>query len=316
MEKVIIAFIVALVIGILVGPVLIPILRKLKFGQYVRDDGPKSHIKKAGTPTMGGVIFLIAIITSVLIVSELNAMTIIALVVTVGYGLIGFLDDFIKVVLKRSLGLRAKEKLFGQILLAFTLAWVTGFYLDRGTEVIVPFTQQTWDLGILYLPFVIIVVVGTTNAVNLTDGLDGLATGITFFVALGLIFLSILAGEMDMAYFSAALAGGCLAFLRYNSYPAKVFMGDTGSLALGGAIAAVAVITKTELFLPIIGGVFVVEAISVIVQVIAFKLTGKRIFRMSPIHHHFELGGWHERKVVRYFWIAAFVLVVVGILAF
>ncbi|MDW7673623.1 MAG: phospho-N-acetylmuramoyl-pentapeptide-transferase [Bacillota bacterium] len=311
-----IAFIAAVIAGIIFGPIVIPILRTLKFGQRVRDDGPKRHLNKSGTPTMGGIIIIIAIIVAVLISIELTDTAIILLIVTVGYGLLGFIDDFIKVVLKRSLGLKAREKLMGQILLAAFLAWYTVFILNRGTEVIVPFLGGTIDLGLLYFPFIVFVVVGTTNAVNLTDGLDGLAAGITFFVAIGLILLTLLVNALEAAVFSGALAGACLAFLRYNSYPAKVFMGDTGSLALGGAVVAVAVVSKLELFLPFLGGVYFIETLSVIIQVISFKLTGKRVFRMSPLHHHFELGGWPERKVVRFFWLWSIIMVLVGIFSY
>lgn len=316
MNEIFYSFIVALVVGLIIGPIFIPILSKLKFGQYVRSDGPKRHLEKAGTPTMGGLIFLLALTVSVFVTTEFDAAIITALLVTLGYGLLGFLDDFIKVVLKRPLGLKAREKITGQILIAIILAWVALVPLGRGSEVIIPFIGQTIDLGVLYIPFVILVVVGTSNAVNLTDGLDGLASGITFFAAIGFTILSILVNDMNMAMFSAALAGGCLAFLKYNSHPAKVFMGDTGSLALGGGLAAIAVLTRTELFLPLLGGIFVIEALSVIIQVIFFKFTKKRIFRMSPIHHHFELGGWHERKVVRYFWAGSFIFVILGLISF
>jgi phospho-N-acetylmuramoyl-pentapeptide-transferase len=241
---------------------------------------------------------------------------IILLVVTIGNGLIGFLDDFIKVVLKRPLGLKAREKILGQVIIAALLAWYTVFVLEQGTSVILPLFGDLLDLGLLYFPFVILVVVATTNTVNLTDGLDGLAAGITFFVAVGLILLTGLLNVTEAAIFSGALAGACLSFLKYNSYPAKIFMGDTGSLALGGAVAAIAVVSKLELFLPLIGGIFVFEGLSVIIQVISFKLTGKRVFRMSPLHHHFELGGWPERKVVRFFWFGSVVMVLLGVFSF
>jgi len=311
-----IAFMLASIVGILVGPIFIPILRILKFGQRVRSDGPSRHLTKAGTPTMGGLMILAAILVAVAVTTEMTETMIILLVVTIGNGLIGFLDDFIKVVLKRPLGLKAREKILGQVIIAALLAWYTVFVLEQGTSVILPLFGDLLDLGLLYFPFVILVVVATTNTVNLTDGLDGLAAGITFFVAVGLILLTGLLNVTEAAIFSGALAGACLSFLKYNSYPAKIFMGDTGSLALGGAVAAIAVVSKLELFLPLIGGIFVFEGLSVIIQVISFKLTGKRVFRMSPLHHHFELGGWPERKVVRFFWFGSVVMVLLGVFSF
>jgi phospho-N-acetylmuramoyl-pentapeptide-transferase len=311
-----ISFMIALIVGILAGPIFIPVLRILKFGQRVRSDGPNRHLAKAGTPTMGGLMILAAILAAVAFTAEMTETMIILLVVTIGNGLIGFLDDFIKVVLKRPLGLKAREKILGQVIIAALLAWYTVFVLDQGTDVILPLFGDLFDLGLLYFPFVILVVVATTNTVNLTDGLDGLAVGITFFVAVGLILLTGLLNVPEAAIFSGALAGACLSFLKYNSYPAKIFMGDTGSLALGGAVAAIAVVSKLELFLPLLGGIFVFEGLSVIIQVISFKLLGKRVFRMSPLHHHFELGGWPERKVVRFFWFGSVVMVLLGVFSF
>lgn len=310
------AFIWALIVGIVIGPIIIPVLRRLKFGQRVRNDGPKRHLQKAGTPTMGGLIILTALVVGVMTTLELSKTVLILLIVTIGYGFIGFVDDFMKIILKRSLGLKAREKLLGQIAFAVILAWYAVHSLGRGTDVLLPLVGGSLDLGYLYYPFVVLVVVGTTNAVNLTDGLDGLAAGITFFVSIGLLLLTLLVQATEVAVFAAALAGACLAFLKYNSYPAKVFMGDTGSLALGGAIAAIAVVTKLELFLPLLGGIYVIEALSVIIQVIFFKSTGRRIFKMSPIHHHFELVGWPERKVVRIFWLGSVGMVLLGIISF
>ncbi len=310
------AFLIAAIVGLVVGPIIIPILRRLKFGQRVRDDGPQSHLHKAGTPTMGGLIILAGLTAGVLLAGEVNHTMAALLIVTLGYGLIGFLDDFIKIVLKRPLGLRAKQKILGQTLIAALAVWYVTHVLNRGTDVIVPFIGGTIDLGMLYIPFAVFVIIGTSNAVNLTDGLDGLAAGITFFVSIGFIILAVLTNDSTAAIFCGALAGACLAFLKYNSFPARVFMGDTGSLALGGAIGIVAVITKLELFLPLLGGVYVIETLSVIIQVLFFKATGKRLFRMSPIHHHFELAGWPERKVVRYFWLGSVVMVLIGIVSF
>lgn len=323
MPVALIALFTAWISGLIVGPILIPILRRLKFGQSVRTDGPQGHFKKAGTPTMGGVIFIIALLVAVLIWSKWTDELLLATSMVLGFGFLGFLDDFIKVILKRSLGLTAREKLFGQILLSVLLVYIAVNYLGRGTNIIIPLTDLKLELKGFYYIFAVILVVGTTNAVNLTDGLDGLATGITFIVSLGYAIICLLAVSTpplaslhytDLAIFASALSGGCLAFLFFNRYPAKVFMGDTGSLALGGGIAALAILTKTELVLPILGGVYVIEALSVMMQVISFRLTGKRIFRMSPLHHHFELLGWHEKKVVYVFWMVAMLFVLLGLI--
>ncbi|NLP43012.1 MAG: phospho-N-acetylmuramoyl-pentapeptide-transferase [Peptococcaceae bacterium] len=316
----------ALLISLIVGPFLIPLLRALKFGQSIRDDGPQRHLAKAGTPTIGGLIFLSGIVLAVLIVAErpYSPGLLILLGITLGFGLVGFLDDFLKVVRKHNLGLRAKQKLMAQFLLALILAWASAVFLGRGTIVGVPFTSLTLDLGIFYYPLVALVVVSATNAVNLTDGLDGLAAGCTAWAAVGYILIALLAGKAgileamavnsgDLAIFAAALAGGCVGFLRFNIYPARVFMGDCGSLALGGALAGLAVLTKSELTLIILGGVYVLEALSVIIQVISFQTRGKRVFRMSPLHHHFELGGWKESKVVSVFWLAAAIFAALGV---
>ena len=325
-EKIFWAMGLALLISLIVGPFLIPVLRALKFGQSIRDEGPKRHLAKAGTPTIGGLIFLSGIVPAVLIMAErpysLGLLTLLG--ITLGFGLVGFLDDFLKVVRKHNLGLKAKQKLAAQFLLALVLAWASAVFLGRGTTIGVPFTSLTLDLGILYYPLVALVVVSATNAVNLTDGLDGLAAGCTAWAALGYIFISLMAARAgvfdgmavnsgDLAVFAAALAGGCLGFLRFNIYPARVFMGDCGSLALGGALAGLAVLTKSELTLIILGGVYVLEALSVIIQVISFQTRGKRIFRMSPLHHHFELGGWSESKVVSVFWVAAAIFAAFGV---
>ncbi len=298
MQQLIYPAAVAFLIALALGPVVIPALRRLKFGQSIREEGPQRHLAKAGTPTMGGVLILVALTIPAVIFAGKSAEVWLALFVTLGHGLIGFLDDYIKVVLKRNLGLKAREKILGQIIMAVALAYIATAYFGRGTDLWIPFLGANVDFGPLYYILIFLVLIGTTNAVNLTDGLDGLAAGTTTIAA--------------AAYAVIALAA--LGFLRYNAHPAKVFMGDTGSLALGGALAAVAVLTKTELLLVIVGGVFVLEALSVIIQVISFKSTGKRIFRMSPIHHHFELGGWSETKVVTVFWLAGAVFAALGLI--
>lgn len=295
---------IALIVSLVTGPLLIPLLQRLKFGQSIRQEGPERHYAKAGTPTMGGIIILLALVSAVLACGINSPEIWLALFVTIGHGVIGFVDDFIKVVMKRSLGLKAKEKLIGQIIMAFALAYIATTYMGRGTDLWIPLIGMQVDFGPLYYLLIFLVLVGTTNAVNLTDGLDGLAAGTSVVAAAAYIVVSISFAKMDLAIFCAALVGACLGFLKYNSHPARVFMGDTGSLALGGALAAVAVMTKTELLLVVIGGVFVLEALSVIIQVASFKTRGKRVFLMSPLHHHFELLGWPEIKVVTVFWFA------------
>ncbi len=310
-----VSFAISFIITAVLGPAMIPLLRRLKFGQNIRDDGPSRHLQKAGTPTMGGIMFIIGITAAGLSLLRWGVALdganegLVMLVITVGFGLVGFLDDFIKIGMKRSLGLRAREKLLGQFILALGLGIAAITMLGRGTDIVIPFSgffvEQglRYDLGpIGFLAFTVLVMVGTSNAVNLTDGLDGLAAGTAFIAALPLAAIALITDNAGVAVVLAAVAGGCLAFLIYNRYPAKIFMGDTGSLALGGALASAAVLTRHELFLVIIGGIFVLEALSVILQVISFKSTGRRLFRMSPLHHHFELGGWSENRVVFTFW--------------
>ncbi|HWR05707.1 phospho-N-acetylmuramoyl-pentapeptide-transferase [Sporomusa sp.] len=313
MQELLYAAVMAFAIAIMAGPLVIPILKRLKFGQSIREEGPERHYAKAGTPTMGGLLILVALTIPSLVFAGKHPEVLLALFVTLGHGFIGFLDDFIKVVLKRSLGLKARQKLLGQIIMALALSYIASIYFGRGTDVWIPGFGVNIDFGALYYLLIFIVLVGTTNAVNLTDGLDGLAAGTTTVAALAYAVVALSFGKPDLAIFCVALAGACLGFLRYNAFPAKVFMGDTGSLALGGALAAVAVMTKTEFLLVIVGGVFVIEALSVIIQVISFKSTGKRVFKMSPIHHHFELSGWSETKVVTVFWLAGAVFAAVAL---
>ncbi|SEJ63731.1 Phospho-N-acetylmuramoyl-pentapeptide-transferase [Propionispira arboris] len=305
---------VALLIVLISGPVLIPILHKMKFGQSIRQEGPKSHQAKTGTPTMGGLMIMIAIVISTCFFAKLNMEVCLALFVMLGHCFIGFLDDYIKVVLKRNLGLKAKQKLFGQIVMALIVTYVGVNYMGMKTDLWIPFSGITFDLGILYYFLVFFVLVGTTNAVNLTDGLDGLAAGTMTIAILAYALICLRFGKTDLAIFCLAVAGATIGFLWFNVHPAKVFMGDTGSLALGGALAAVAILTKTEILLAIVGFVFVIEALSVIIQVISFKTRGKRVFLMSPIHHHFELKGWSETKVVGVFWLVGLICSVAALL--
>jgi phospho-N-acetylmuramoyl-pentapeptide-transferase len=299
---------VAFVIAVLLGPLFIPFLRRLKFGQAIRSEGPQSHQKKKGTPTMGGLIFLVAAVITVLKFSEHTVMTWVLLFALIGYGLVGFLDDYIKVALKRNLGLKARQKLLGQIIVGVLLYVVLHLTGIIDTSVTIPFFDWKIDLAFFYLPFLVLVIIGFSNAVNLTDGLDGLAAGTTAIAFASYAVLAWWTSNIEVAIFCAAMVGGLLGFLVFNAHPAKVFMGDTGSLALGGALATVAILTKTEFYLMLIGGVFVAEALSVIMQVISFQTFGKRIFKMSPLHHHFELVGWSEWRVVGTFWMAGLFL--------
>lgn len=300
------AIAVAFLIALLLGPLIIPFLRKLKLGQSIREEGPKSHLKKAGTPTMGGIIIMLAMTITVFKFANPSMELYLLLFLTIGYGFIGFLDDFIKISFKRNLGLTAKQKLFGQLLIAVIFYYALLQY-EFDTKLYVPGTDWGVELGWVYLPFLIFIALGSSNGVNLTDGLDGLLAGTSAIAFSAYAIIAWMSSQMNVAIFCAAAVGAALGFLVYNAHPAKVFMGDTGSLALGGALAAVAVLTKTELLLAIIGGVFVLETLSVLIQVTSFKLRGKRIFRMSPLHHHFELGGWSEWRVVVTFWLAGLI---------
>jgi len=307
---------ISFLITLILGPIMIPLLRKLKIGQNVRDDGPQTHLKKSGTPTMGGILILIALVITIVTSGVLNRDMYVLLLSTFGFGLIGFIDDYIKVVKKRSLGLRAYQKLIGQIILAVILTIYQSSTSVLGTKLIVPFLRDQYlDLGPLYIPFITFVVVATVNSVNLTDGLDGLASGVTLIILsfFGLVALNY--GMESISIFSTTLAGACLGFLIHNAYPAKVFMGDTGSMALGGAVSAIAILLNLPLIIPIVGGIYFAEALSVIIQVTSYKLTGKRVFLMSPLHHHYEQKGWKETKVVAVFWIVTVILCLIGIVS-
>ncbi|WP_203362224.1 phospho-N-acetylmuramoyl-pentapeptide-transferase [Bacillus sp. REN10] len=306
----------AFVITVAIAPLFIPFLRRLKFGQSIREEGPESHQKKSGTPTMGGIVILLSIIITAMfmaqIYAEIGTETILLLLVTIGFGLLGFLDDFIKVVMKRNLGLTSKQKLLGQIVISiiFYVIYTNGNF---STELTFPLTNITIDLGIFYALFVIFWLVGFSNAVNLTDGLDGLVSGVSAIAFGAFAVIAWSQGMNETAIFAFAVVGAVLGFLVFNAHPAKVFMGDTGSLALGGAIATISILTKTEFLLLVIGAVFVAETLSVMIQVVSFKTTGKRVFRMSPLHHHFELGGWSEWRVVVTFWTVGVLCAVIGI---
>jgi phospho-N-acetylmuramoyl-pentapeptide-transferase len=292
----------AFLLSVIMAPLFIPLLRRLKFGQHIRMDGPQAHLKKAGTPTMGGTIILLALSLSFLRFADTNIDAIILLVACLGFGLVGFLDDYIKILFRRSLGLTARQKLFGQLFFASVVCY---FLYQKGhsTALPIPFIDQELQLGWLYYPFIVLFMLGFSNAVNFTDGLDGLLAGTSAIAFGAYAVLALMFTQLPTAIFSAAMVGAVLGFLVFNAHPAKVFMGDTGSLGIGGGLAAVAILTKTELLLVLIGGVFVIEVLSVIIQVVSFKTRGKRIFRMSPIHHHFELVGWSEWRIVITFWL-------------
>lgn len=302
----------AFIVCALIGPVLIPYLHKLKFGQSIRECGPASHMKKSGTPTMGGLMILAALVLA-LCWGKFTPHVLMALVLTLGHAVIGFIDDYIKVVMKRNLGLTAKQKFLLQFILAGAYVYFAETHLQN-TTLWVPLVNITFDFGWAYYALAFILLVGTTNAVNLTDGLDGLVSFVSVPVTLAFAFIAYMQGMLDVSGFALGLTGACLGFLLFNRHPAQVFMGDTGSLALGGGVAALALLTHTELLLVIIGGIYVAEATSVIIQVAYFRLTGgKRFFRMAPLHHHFELGGWKEVKVVECFTIVSFLLSAVGL---
>ncbi len=306
-------FAVSLIIALALGPLVILELKKFHARQSEREEGPESHKYKAGTPTMGGILILTALVVSCLIFNPMDLRKGLALFLTLGHGIIGFLDDSIKAVKHRNLGLTAKQKLAGQFVMAAVFCFILKEYLNFPTTVWIPFTTWNVDLGMLYYVFVFVMIVGTSNAVNLTDGLDGLAAGSCAITSVAYVVISVALGYVNFAVFSAALTGACLGFLFYNQHPAKMFMGDTGSLALGGALAAMAILTKTELLLIIAGGLYVIEALSVIIQVVSFKTRGVRVFKMSPIHHHFELSGWSEVKVVTVFWSFSAIMAILSI---
>jgi phospho-N-acetylmuramoyl-pentapeptide-transferase len=319
------AAVTALLLLLLLGPAMIRWLKGRQIGQAIRDEGPQSHRAKAGTPTMGGLLILFAIMVATLLWMDLsNRFVWIALGTLLALGAVGFADDYTKVMRRRSLGLTGRGKLVPQFLVAFVVAWAIGQWAAHGafsTVLTFPFLKKVLlDLGLLYVPFVAVVLVGSSNAVNLTDGLDGLAIGAVGIAAGTYGVLAYVTGNAvaarylqipfvpqsgELTIFCGAIVGASAGFLWFNCHPADVFMGDVGSLPLGGAIAAVAVMTKQEVLLAIVGGLFLMEALSVIIQVVSFKTTGRRVFRMAPLHHHFELAGWAESRVIIRFWILA-----------
>lgn len=313
-NDIILPILIAFGIGVVLSPIAIPFLKALKFGQFVRNDGPETHLKKSGTPTMGGLIILFSIVITSLFYIKDYPEIIPVLFATLGFGIIGFLDDYIKVVKKRSMGLRAWQKLVGQFVVTAIFAYYIYAHTDLGTEMIIPFLKTRVDIGWVYFPLMFFVMLGTTNGSNFTDGLDGLASSVTVLIA---TFFSVVAIGYDsgVAPICCATVGALLGFLVYNVYPARVFMGDTGSLALGGFVASTAYVLQMPLIILLVAFIYFVEVLSVIIQVTYFKKTGKRVFKMAPIHHHFELSGWPETKVVSIFAIVTAVLCLVGMLA-
>ena len=304
--RVLIAGTAALLMCLFLSPRFIVFLRRREFGQNIREDGPKAHQSKAGTPTMGGIIIFIAFAIPYLLLSTRNWQSIGVFGTAIACALIGFADDYTKIVKKRSLGLRARTKLALTIVISLGLWWVATQKAGLSSNVRLWYVDVSVDLGPIYPVFIYLVVAGTTSAVNLTDGLDGLAAGcgaIVLFTYVGITFIT--PGDHDLELVAACLAGTCIGFLWFNSFPASIFMGDTGSLGLGGAVAGLAVMTNTTVLLILIGGIFVIEALSVLIQVFSFRTFRKRVFLMAPIHHHFELQAWSETKIILRFWIVA-----------
>ncbi|MDA0182027.1 phospho-N-acetylmuramoyl-pentapeptide-transferase [Solirubrobacter phytolaccae] len=312
MGEVLIAGTASLLICIFLSPKFISFLRAREFGQSIREEGPQGHHAKAGTPTMGGIIIFTAIAVPFLLLTDLDWRAIGVFGAAVACALLGFADDYTKLAKKRSLGLRGRTKLVVLILISIGLWLVATRLADLPDTLSLRVVDATIDLGYLYPFFIYLVVAGTTNAVNLTDGLDGLAAGCASIVLLAYIAITFTTGQLGLSLIAGCLVGACVGFLWFNSFPASIFMGDTGSLGLGGGIAAMAVMTKTEVLLIILGGIFVIEALSVMIQVFAFQTFRKRVFLMAPIHHHFELQAWSETKIILRFWIVAAVCAAIG----
>lgn len=308
-----IAVLVAFLVSAALTPLYIAVSKTYYFGQQVRLDGPSQHLQKAGTPTMGGIVFLLSFIATAVVLVPKTPLFFLFVTVILFNALLGFIDDYQKVVRHHSLGLKARHKLLGQLIVSL------GFYLvlmqlGYETFVSVPFIGLRLELGMFYPFLIFLMLIGTSNAVNLTDGIDGLAAGTVILALLSFLYIAIAQGYQEMVYLCGILVGACLGFFLFNVNPAKVFMGDVGSLSLGAALAATAIILKSELILVVIGGVFVLETLSVIIQVVSFRLTGKRVFLMSPLHHHFELKGWSEWQVVSGFWLLGLCFALLGLL--
>ncbi len=312
MGRVLIGGTAALLICIFLSPKFIAFLRRREFGQQIREEGPEGHHQKAGTPTMGGVIILLAISIPFLILSNYDWRSVGVFGAALACALLGFADDYTKLVRRRSLGLRARTKLIVTIAISLGLWWVASHEAHLASTLRLRFVNYQIDLGVFYPVLIYFVVAGTTSAVNLTDGLDGLAAGCVAIVMLAYVGITFVALDYDLAMLAGCVVGACVGFLWFNAFPATIFMGDTGSLGLGGAIAGLAVMTKTEVLLVLLGGIFVIEALSVVIQVVSFQSTRRRVFLMAPIHHHFELRGWSETKIILRFWIIAAVCAAIG----
>lgn len=314
------------ILTVLLSFIIIPILRKLKIGQMERDDGPESHLKKQGTPTMGGIIIILSLIivsiglyvyyTRIRIEPEIAKNIIPLLITSVGFGIIGFIDDFKKLVLKNTKGISPLAKIIGLLIVAVVYTLYLTNILENGTDIVIPFLKTSITLPIwIYIPFAIFVMLGATNAINLTDGIDGLSSSVTTIILTCLTVIAIIFNIKEVTLFGSALSGACLGFLLFNLYPSKIMMGDTGSLMLGGAVAAMALYLKMPLLLLVIAIIPIIETLSVMIQVLHFKRTGNRVFKMAPLHHHFELSGWRENKVVSIFSIITLIVCIIGIFA-
>jgi len=312
MGRILIGGTAALLICIFLSPKFIEFLRNREFGQQIREDGPQGHHQKAGTPTMGGIIIFLAVTIPYLILTDFEWRSVGVFGTAIACALLGFADDYTKLVKRRSLGLRGRTKLAITIAISLGLWYIARHEADLAPTLRLRFVDYQVDLGVFYPVLIYLVVAGTTNAVNLTDGLDGLAAGCGAIVLLAYIGITFIAEDFDLAMLAGAMVGGCIGFLWFNAFPATIFMGDTGSLGIGGAIAGLAVMTKTEILLILLGGIFVIEALSVVIQVISFQMTRKRVFLMAPIHHHFELKGWSETKIILRFWIVASICGAIG----
>lgn len=304
---------ISFLIPLIISPLFINYLKKYNIGQRIRQEGPDLHQHKMGTPTMGGIVIILTLILVIIFFVPHNNYILWSLIITTGFGFIGLIDDLIKFYRKRSLGLYTWQKLFLQITFALIVVYYVQKFTDLNTEIYLPFLDSSLDLNKLFSPFAILVLISSVNAVNLTDGLDGLATGLIFIAMISFALIAYLQNIWPMSLFALIVAFSSLGFLIYNFFPAQVFLGDVGSFALGGALASIAIFTKTELFLIVIGGVFVIETLSVIFQVISVKLRKKLLFKMSPIHHHFEICGWKEPKIIIRFWTIGVILAFIGI---
>lgn len=316
MHTIIYAILLSFLLSLFIGWLIIPLFKRLNLGQNIRKEGPQSHYKKAGTTTFGGIIFILSTIIVMLFYSKhYTDETRIVLYAFSAFSFIGFLDDLLKKLHKKNEGLTSTQKMILLLLVSSIFTFYGYHNSSIGTSIVIPFTKKVINLGILYIPFTLFYYVSTPNAVNLTDGLDGLATSITLLVMTFLTIASFKTGYYSLSIFCGCLSGALLGFLRYNAYPAKIIMGDTGSLALGGVIASVAMILKNPLIIAIVGGIYVIETLSVLMQIASFKLFGKRIFKMAPIHHSFEISGWHETKIVSVFSIITTILCLIGFLS-